>query len=152
MKHMLVLFLAFAAGGAVGCTEHADAVHDAVHGSGEHHPEAKGPTGEFHAVLAPIWHSEKSPARTTKACDAAKTMRQQAAAVETGAPPAGAKPEDFKASAKALTASVDALTAACAADGRPDVDAKLSDVHDAFHKVAEQGHGGHHDHDEKGHH
>lgn len=142
MKHMLVLFLALAAGGASACAEH-DALHDAAHGSGEHHPEAKGPAGDFHSVLAPIWHSEKGPARTAKACDATKTMRERAAAVETGAPPAGVKPEEYKANAKGLSASVDALVVACAADGRPDVDAKLSELHDAFHKVADHGHAGH---------
>src|SRR5262249_18386068 len=107
-----------------------------------------GAPGEFHAVLSPIWHSDKGPGRVAKACDAAKTMRERASAVETAAPPAGAKPDEYSANAKALTASGDALAAACAADGRPDVEAKLSLLHDAYHKIAEQargeGHGEHH--------
>lgn len=148
MRHSIGLLFALALCVSACNKEHADAIHDAVHGSGEgshDHAKKAGPAGEFHAVLAPIWHADKGPDRTAKACDASKTMRERAGAIETSAPPEGAKAEDYTANAKALTVSVDALTAACAADGRPDVDAKLSQVHDAYHKVAEMAHGGHHE-------
>lgn len=111
--------------------------------SGEHHAEMKGPVGDFHSVLAPIWHSAKGPERLAKACDAGKTMADRAAAVESAPPPAGATTDGFKAAAKSLSASVAAFNTACAAPGRPDAEAKLSALHDAFHAVMEQS-GGHH--------
>jgi hypothetical protein len=134
MRHGIALLFTLALGGAAACAgEHHHAER------GEHH-EVQGPTGDFHAVLAPVWHSDKGPARDAKACDQAKTMAERAAAVE------GANGSDaYKAAARALSAAVAALSTACAAPARTDVDAKLSAVHDAFHHVAEQG-GGHHEH------
>lgn len=130
-----------------GC-EHCDEKHKnphahggpGEHGHGEagghHEAEMKGPVGDLHAVLAPVWH-DKSADRLTKACDQAKAMSERATAVEAAAPPAGANADAYKAAAKELTASAGALGTACAATGRAEVDAKLSAFHDAFHKVAE---------------
>jgi hypothetical protein len=146
MKRRLGFLFAIALGGAVACGgEQHEAHHAGEQGEHEHgeHEHAHGPLGEFHEVLAPIWHSDKGPERTDRACDAAKTMRERAAAVASAPPPEGAKADDYAASAKALTDAVDALSAACGASGRPDVDARLSAVHDAFHKIAEQAHGEH---------
>jgi hypothetical protein len=161
MKYPLMFLFALALGGTVACggTEH-EAHHGGEqgehhehgeHGEHEEHHEAHGPAGEFHDVLAPIWHSDTGAARTEKACEATKTMRARAAAVVAAPPPEGAKADDYKAAAKGLSDAVDALSAACGAPDRPEVDAQLSAVHDAFHKVAEMEHGGH-EHGEHEHH
>lgn len=155
MKHGLGFLFALALGFTPAC---AGEQHDAQHGgeagkhhdgaAGEHHDHhdiASGPVGEFHAVLSPLWHADKSPERTAKTCDQAATLRGHATAVEAGPPPAGASADAFKASAKTMTEAVDALIAACGADGRPEVEAKFAVVHDAFHKVAEAGGAAHHE-------
>jgi hypothetical protein len=145
MKYRFLFALAL--GGTVACGgEHPEAHHGGE--AGEHHEEheAKGPVADFHAVLAPVWHSDKGAERNAKMCDQAATLKTRAVAVEAAPAPEGAGADAYKANAKALTESVDALIAACAADGRPDIEAKLSAVHDAFHKVAEGG-GEHHEHE-----
>lgn len=115
------------------------------HGDKHHEHETKGPLGELHGVLAPIWH-DKGPDRLTKACDQAKAMRDKSAAVESAPAPEGADAAAWTAAGKELTASADALIAACAANGRPDVEAKFSTFHDAFHKAVEKSGGGPHKH------
>ena len=153
MNQRLTLLFTLALSGTVACGgEQHEAHHGGEHAEhgehGEHH-EAHGPVGELHEVLAPIWYSDAGPARTEKACEATKTMRERAATVASAPAPEGAKADDYKAAAKGLSDAVDALSAACGADGRAEVDAKLSAVHDAFHKVAEQGE---HEHGEHEHH
>lgn len=141
MKHFLGLSLSLSlVATACGGEQHAHGEHE--HGG---HHEMKGPVGDLHAVLAPIWHSEKGPGRVAKACEQAKTMRERAGAVQAAPPPEGANPEGYKAATLELTTTGDALIAACAADGRPDAEAKFSAFHDAFHKVAESS-GGKHEH------
>ena len=123
-----------------GKGEHAHGDHHAHGGPGEHgghhDAEMKGKVGELHAVLAPVWH-DKGADRLTKACDQVKAMQDGAAAVEAAPPPEGANVDAYKGAAKELTAAGGALATACAAAGRPDVEAKFSAFHDAFHKVAE---------------
>jgi hypothetical protein len=163
MRHGWFLFFAVALG-AAGCggeqhhaegPEHhakgehgAKGEHDAKgehHGDGHHEHDLKGPIGDLHGVLAPIWH-DKGPDRLTKACDQAKVMREKSAAVEAAPAPAGADAAALGAAAEEMTAAGDALIAACAASGRPDVEAKFSAFHDAFHKAMEKSGGGHHEH------
>jgi len=153
MKYGFAVVLALTLGGTVAC---GGEQHEAHHGGepaehGKHHGGEpadhhgpKGPVGDFHAVLAPIWHADKSPERTAKMCSEAATLRERATAVEAAPAPAGVSADAAKAHAKQLTASVDALLAACAADGRPEVEAKFSLLHDAYHKVAGQAEGEHH--------
>lgn len=119
--------------------------HHGEHG-GHHEDENKGPLGDVHAVLAPIWHSPEGPERVAKACEQAQTMRDKSAGVEAAPAPDGADAAAYQAAAKDMTAAADALVAACAADGRPDVAAKLSAFHDAFHKTVEQVSGKPHEH------
>jgi hypothetical protein len=108
-------------------------------------PAMAGPVGELHAVLAPVWHSAPGAGRAAKACEQAQALRERAAAVSAAPPPEGASPERAAAT-KDLVTAADALVAACAAEGKPEVEAKLSTFHDAFHKVAElSGHGGRHE-------
>jgi hypothetical protein len=139
MKRLLGSILAFGlALIACGGEQHAHDEH------GHHHEEMKGPLGELHAVLAPIWHGEKGPGRVAKACEQAKTMRDRSAAAQAAPPPPKAPAEKYKAAAQELTAAGDALVAACAASGQPEAEAKFVAFHDAFHKAAELGGGEHH--------
>jgi hypothetical protein len=115
--------------GAAGCAGEQGHAEDAHH--------FKGPLGDFHNVLAPIWHSDPGAGRVAKACDGAKLLNDRAAGVDGAAPPVGADVNAYKTAARQLSMAVSALSTACGASGRPEVEAKLSAVHDAFHKVAE---------------
>ncbi len=118
--------------------EHGEhAKHGEHAGPAGRHEEIKGPVGDFHAVLSPVYHAPKGAERTVKVCEQGTTMHDKAAAVESSAAPAAAKADDYKAAAKGLSSAVDGLVAACAAAGRPDVDTKLEALHDAFHKLIE---------------
>lgn len=125
---------------------------DCKHGEKKDDHGIKGPVGDFHGVLSPVYHMNKGADRVTKACDQVAAMKEKAAAVEAGAAPEGAKADDYKAAAKTLSSAVEGFGAACAAAGRADVDAKLEALHDAFHKLIEvpgvmphhDEHGGHH--------
>ena len=86
----------------------------------------------FHEILAPVFHMEKGAPRVEKTCAAVADMKTAAKPVA-----ADASDDASKVRAGALTSSVDALEAACGAAGRPDVEAKLESVHDAFHAVME---------------
>ncbi|MBX3231351.1 MAG: hypothetical protein KIT84_10435 [Labilithrix sp.] len=102
------------------------------HGKGEgHHGDGKGheehgkmnpALHDFHEVIAPIWHTKAGDERVAKACSGEKALRDKAVAVGDAE----------------LTASADAVKAACEKPGKSDVETKLSSVHDRFHKLAEQ--------------
>lgn len=164
MKHGLFFFLALAVA-ATGCgnsTPSAENPGSGEHGSGEHghgehgergeeHAKLTGPIAEFHEILAPIWHSPEGSERLTKACEKASAMHDKAVAVEAAPAPEGAKADDYKAAAKALTAEVDRMSAECKKETIAGVDLYLKTVHEAFHKVAEMpmppgGHGEDHKH------
>jgi len=115
--------------GAAGCAGEQGHAEDAHHFT--------GPLGDFHAVLAPVWHSDPGPGRVAKACDQARMLNDRAAGVDGAAPPASADANAYKTAARQLSMAVSALSGACGASGRPEVEAKLTAVHDAFHKVAE---------------
>ncbi len=115
--------------------EHAE--HGEHAGPAGQHEEMKGPVGEFHAVLSPVYHAPKGDERTKQVCQQAQAMHDRAAAVESGAVPEGAKAEDYKAAGKNLTATVDRLAEACKAATSAVVDPALEEVHDAFHKLIE---------------
>ena len=76
----------------------------------------------FHAVLKPVYHAEKGPGRVELACTASASLTDKAGPV----------------SSEPLTKSVADLKAACAVEGRGEVEAKLELVHDAFHAVMEK--------------
>src|SRR4051794_16160671 len=86
------LLVAFAAAAlfAIGCgpstpnAEHAGEHEHGEHEHGEHgeHPKMTGAVHEFHEVLAPLWHADKSPERTKKTCEAIGTFETRAADVD----------------------------------------------------------------------
>lgn len=81
----------------------------------------------FHSVLAPLWHAAPGKGRSRDACAKAGEMDTLARDIRSG-------------DAAPLIASVVALKARCQ-DAQGDIDAALSDVHEAFHRLAEPGHG-----------
>jgi hypothetical protein len=125
--------------------EHGEHHEGEGHEHGEHHEDVPGPLHDLHETLAPVWHADKGPARTQRACDDAKKLADQAAAVAAMAKPDAAKGDAaaWKADAAALVDTTKGLEAACAKDGRPDVDAQLGAVHEAFHKLVDRFEHGH---------
>jgi hypothetical protein len=102
----------------------------------EHHPQLSPAQHAMHEVLAPIWHSEPSPARNTRACEQAASLRTHAENVQREAAPADAPANTAEVRAALVTATA-ALVDDCAAGGA-NVPAKLADVHTAFHHVFER--------------
>jgi hypothetical protein len=90
-------------------------------GHGDHHGNASPALKDFHGVLAPVWHSEAGKVRVEKTCSGTAAMTEKAKATNDSE----------------LVAAVAAVETACAAPNRPDVEAKLSVVHDRFHALAE---------------
>ncbi len=130
---------------AAGHGEHGHDGHhgEHEHGTGEHgggrgHGLEDGPLKDFHEVIAPVWHAEPGKVRVEAACANAPKLKERAAAL--GTPPAAAQKDEagWKTDGAALVSSIDALTTACAAAGRPDVESALSKVHDGFHRLMER--------------
>ena len=138
---------ALGCGPATPAAEHAHGEH-AEHGDHEHgehgeHPKMVGAMHEFHEVLAPLWHADKSPERTKKTCDAVATFETRAAAVDKDVPESARAAEPaYHTAAQGLIAAVGELKAQCAKPEaeRADFEAKFKAVHEAFHKVMESSH------------
>jgi len=84
------------------------------------HDELPPTLRAFHGVLAPVWHTNPGSGRAEKACANTKTLQDKATAIGD----------------TELLAAVTALEPACAKEGRPEVEAKLTAVHERFHQVA----------------
>lgn len=89
-----------------------------------HHSFPKDVDG-FHSVLAPLWHAPSGQERSRNACAKAGEMERLADNIRSG-------------DAAPLLASVVALQKACRSQAA-DIDAALSDVHEAFHRLADAG-------------
>jgi hypothetical protein len=122
--------------------KHEHGEHGHEHGEHGEHPKLAGAMHEFHEVLAPLWHAEKSPERAKKTCEAVPTFEQRAAAVDKEAPADAARASAHHAAAQGLIAAVGELKTECAKPeaGRADFEAKFKAMHEAFHKVMESGH------------
>jgi hypothetical protein len=123
--------------------EHGEHGHEhGEHGGHGEHPKLAGSMHEFHEVLAPLWHADKSPERAKKTCEAVPTFEQRAAAVDKEAPADAARAGAHHAAAQGLIAAVGELKAECAKPeaGRADFEAKFKAVHEGFHKVMESAH------------
>ena len=116
----------FACGGATPAPGAPSETTSSEHGEhGEHAAEhgAMAPAlQEFHGVLAPVWHSPEGAARAEKTCANVKALEEKARATADAE----------------LVAATTALEPACAKDGRPDVEAKLTAIHSRFHALAEK--------------
>jgi hypothetical protein len=135
MKSVLITILGFTAACAASSppppaagpasttgSEQTEPTHGPHHKEGKphEHKELSPALHDFHGVLAPVWHSDAGATRVEKACSGTKPMQEKAKATSDAE----------------LIAAVTALEAACAKDGRPEVEAKLAAVHDRFHAVA----------------
>lgn len=101
------------------------------------HPTLPPTLGAFHDVLSPIWHADPGPARIAAACDKATVLQQSAAALVSEPTPTevSTKVEVWKVATSELVSAVQALANSCGPVARADVEARLTDVHEAFHKV-----------------
>lgn len=155
LRASLLVALASAAIFALGCGsstpgpehagEHADREHGEHGEKGEHgeHPKMAGAMHEFHEVLGPLWHADKSPERAKKTCEAIPAFEQRALAVDKDVPESARAAEPaYHAAAQGLIAAVGDLKIECARPeaGRADFEAKLMAVHKAFHHVMESAH------------
>jgi hypothetical protein len=75
----------------------------------------------YHEVLKPVWHSEAGAVRSAKACESSAALVEKAKGVG-----------DADLSAKSV-----ALDESCKKEGKPEVEAKLSTLHDRFHELME---------------
>ena len=127
----------------LGCggTEHPAEHHEST-GGGEHHEALPPALDAFHEILAPLWHAEAGEERTDRTCSAMDSFRTRAEAVRSSPPPPAAESDSagWQSAADALGGSVDALAAACAADGRPAFAESFERVHEAFHALVERSH------------
>jgi hypothetical protein len=131
MKRILFTLLAAAAAACGGsnaatnepatpATTTGSAEHKEGSGKHDHHKDLPPALHDFHGVLAPVWHSDPGATRVEKACSNQKALSEKAAATNDAA----------------LIAAVKDLEPACASAGRPDVETKLTVVHERFHAVA----------------
>jgi hypothetical protein len=117
---LAALSMSLACGGATpGPAEPGEHREHGEHGEhGAMDPALK----DFHGVLAPVWHSPEGAARADKTCANVKAFEEKARAT---------------ADAELLAATT-ALEPACAKDGKPEVEAKLTAIHARFHALAEK--------------
>lgn len=115
---ILALAAALLAGGALAEEQHDRHMHHRLPRDVE----------AFHAALGPLWHAPAGKERSRKACAKAGELESLAKDIRSG-------------DATPLLASIEALKKKCQA-GQPDIDAAFSDVHEAFHRLAEPGRAG----------
>jgi hypothetical protein len=144
MKNSLKLSLAFVTLSACAnnnttatSTEAPTTTQSASGGEHAGHPEHHFTPAQhaFHEVLSPIWHSDPSPARDTRACEQAAALRERANPINAEAAPANA-PANFTTSRAELVRATEALITECAGP-RAAIADRLRDVHTAFHSVFE---------------
>jgi hypothetical protein len=116
------LSMSLACGGATpapGAPSETTSSENKEHGE---HGEMAPALREFHGVLAPVWHSPEGAARAEKTCANVKALEEKAHATADAE----------------LVAATTALEPACAKEGRPEVEAKLTAIHARFHALAEK--------------
>lgn len=139
MKLRHVLFCSsflLACGGTEPSAEHAEGEH---HAGGEHHHEhAAMPESvdRFHAVLAPIWHSEPGPSRSELACQNTEQLGTSSRAIADAPVPEGVEEATWRSATEQLIASIGTLGESCAASPQGSEE-KLHEVHEHFHHLME---------------
>ncbi len=113
----------------------------------EHH-EGEGHEGEehnltpemsaFHDVLAPLWHAEVGPDRTSQTCAESGHMLDLANDIQNASAPERADSESWANAVRDLMLAITALQDSCpdAANGVTPDDA-FAGVHEAFHGLME---------------
>jgi hypothetical protein len=91
----------------------------------------------YHDLMSPLWHAEAGGQRISDVCNEAATLKVHARAVAESPPPAGSEGEvsTWSAAASQLSEKTDALAAACDEQGRANVEAAFTAVHEAFHAL-----------------
>lgn len=97
----------------------------AQHMHENHRHDFAGDIDAFHSVLAPLWHAAESQERSRNVCAQADQLGRLAQNVRS-------------ADATALRAATAGLRDKCQS-GPAGIDAALTQVHDAFHRLAEPG-------------
>jgi hypothetical protein len=128
-------------GGSSQSTETAH--HEQGAGGEDHHseghPRIPGNLTALHDVLAPTWHAEPGATRAGMGCTNAARLDEESRAVASSPAPAGVDAAAWGTAAAQLTAASAALVAECGASG-PEVEARLSTLHDAFHALLDLQH------------
>lgn len=101
-----------------------------------HHHDFPAALAEFHDAMAPLWHARRDAQWPENTCAQAGELEKRAKAVSEAQAPQGMSAEDYAKGASVLAASVASLRTACAASGRPEVEARMTEVHNAFHRVS----------------
>lgn len=140
-------------GGSTGEEEEAEHHEGGEHGEeGEHHEHDNLTPGlaAFHEAIRPVWHSEPGAARGALACQNVLAFRERAAAIAAELAPAGADSAAWQSGGGALTQAVAGLATECGTPAHTNADARLAEVHDAFHAMTalmpgdDDDHGEHH--------
>jgi len=115
------------------------AEHHEGSGEAEEHENLTPELKAFHDLLAPLWHAEKGPKRTSDTCAAREQFKAAADAVAKATPPVPANADTWTAGTRALVAAVADLDHQCTVAGSGDFEGVFAKVHEAFHALMEQG-------------
>jgi hypothetical protein len=114
-SHLIVLIVAVLLAGSISAEDNHE----------KHSHSFPKDVDALHAVLAPLWHSRAGKERSQKVCAQADKLEALTRSIRSG-------------DAKVLLASIAALKLQCQASP-VDIDAAFSQVHEAFHRLAEPG-------------
>jgi hypothetical protein len=87
--------------------------------------------------MAPIWHADPKSARGEIACSRVGALQDEADQVKAASTPSEVQEEAWTTRVDSLSAAVSALGNVCEGEDTADADAKMEDVHDAFHGLVE---------------
>jgi hypothetical protein len=101
-------------------------------GGGKGHAELPPTVSDFHDTMAPIWHAEKK--RAAVACDRVDTLDTRAQSVQKAPTPGDVDDAPkWRKATLALVSAVHELSKACDREDAGTANAKMGEVHRAFH-------------------
>lgn len=117
--------------------EPADAHEHGSERRSKHEHLFSGDLKLYHDLMSPLWHAEAGGERIGSVCNEVATLQVHARAIAEEPPPAGSQGEvsSWSAAGAELAAKTDALASACNEQGRANVEAAFTAVHEAFHAV-----------------
>lgn len=137
---LILSAIPLAACGSASTTTTASEEHHEAHAGDEAHAEHEhdlpAELAALHDVLAPVWHADAGATRASLACTQAAELATRSAAVNTMLTPEPVDGLPWSQATARLVAASDALTSECAASG-PEVETRLSSLHDEFHGLVE---------------